>query len=110
MLILSRKPGDAIIIGGNIRVVVLANDGGGVRLGIDAPPSIAIVREEILKDITDENVRAGATPENMPFLDGLEPGKPDPGKKGVPGTPGRTTASSEDAAPTSGEGVGDEPA
>lgn len=75
MLILSRKPGDAIIIGGNIRVVVLANDGGGVRLGIDAPASVAIVREEILKDITDQNVRAGATRENMPFIDGLDPGK-----------------------------------
>ena len=109
MLILSRKPGDAIIIGGNIRVVVLANDGGGVRLGIDAPPSIAIVREEIVKDITDQNVRAGATPENMPFLDGLEPGKPDSGKKGT-GTSAKPASPGGAAAPASGDGVGDEPA
>jgi len=98
MLILSRKPGDAIIIGGNIRVVVLANDGGGVRLGIDAPASIAIVREEILKDITDQNVRAGATPENMPFLDGL-----DPGRKGGPKAEPKRGVSPKPVAPASGE-------
>lgn len=106
MLILSRKPGDAIIIGGNIRVVVLANDGGGVRLGIDAPPSIAIVREEILKDITDQNVRAGATPENMPFLDGL-----DPGKKGGARMQGKGDTSPEPVVPESSQSEeGDEPA
>lgn len=105
MLILSRKPGDAIIIGGNIRVVVLANDGGGVRLGIDAPPSIAIVREEIVKDITDENVRAGATPENMPFLDGL-----DPGRKGDARTPLKGGAPPRQARPGADDGVGEEPA
>lgn len=61
MLILSRRPGDAILIDGGIRVVVLANEGGSVRLGIDAPASVGIVREEIVVQITDENRRATAT-------------------------------------------------
>ena len=71
MLILSRKPGDAILIDGGIRVVVLACEGGGVRLGIEAPASVGILREEIVKDIADENVRAGATPDAKRFLDSL---------------------------------------
>jgi carbon storage regulator len=72
MLILSRKPGDAIIIDGGIRVVVLACDGGGVRLGIEAPRSVGIVREEIVQGITDENLRAGASPEQWEWLGRLE--------------------------------------
>lgn len=75
MLILSRKPGDAILIDGGIRVVVLACDGGGVRLGIEAPASVGIVREEIVQDIADENIRAGATPGHKAFLQSLKPGR-----------------------------------
>ena len=74
MLILGRKPGDAILIDGGIRVVVLACDGGGVRLGIEAPASVGILREELVRDITDENVRAGATPEHLSFLETLDSG------------------------------------
>lgn len=71
MLILSRKPGDAILIDGGIRVVVLASDNGGVRLGIEAPASVGIVREEIAQSIAKENVRAGATAESKTWLDAL---------------------------------------
>ena len=81
MLILSRKPGDAILIDGGIRVVVLAADSGGVRLGIEAPASIGIVREEIARGIADENVRAGAGPASKDWLDKLGPaadGAPEP--------------------------------
>ena len=78
MLILSRKPGDAILIEGGIRVVVLAVDGGGVRLGIEAPASVGIVREEIAHGIADENVRAGATPDARDWLRSLKKAEPDP--------------------------------
>jgi carbon storage regulator CsrA len=60
MLILGRKVGDSILIGDNIRVVVLANDRGGVRIGIEAPPDVTILRGEIVSDVTAENQRAGA--------------------------------------------------
>ena len=50
MLVLSRRPGDAILIDGGIRIVVLACDHRGVRIGIEAPTSIGIVREEIVTD------------------------------------------------------------
>ncbi len=73
MLILSRRPGDAILIDGGIRIVVLAADNGSVRLGIEAPGSVGIVREEIVNRIADENRRAGATPEDRSWIKGLEP-------------------------------------
>ena len=47
MLVLSRKPGDEIVIGGNIRVRVLEVCGNTVRLGLTAPREVAIRRGEI---------------------------------------------------------------
>jgi carbon storage regulator len=61
MLILGRKPGDSILIGDGIRIVVLACVRGGVRLGIEAPNDVTILRGEIVSDIAAENQRAGAT-------------------------------------------------
>jgi len=60
MLILGRKPGDSILIGDGIRVVVLACDRKGVRLGIEAPSDVTILRAEIVSDVTAENQRASA--------------------------------------------------
>lgn len=60
MLILGRKVGDSILIGDGIKVVVLACDRGGVRLGIDAPSDVTILRGEIVNDVAAENQRAGA--------------------------------------------------
>jgi carbon storage regulator len=60
MLILGRKVGDTILIGDGIRVVVLACDRKGVRLGIEAPADVHILRGEIVTDIAAENQRAGA--------------------------------------------------
>ena len=62
MLILGRRVGDAILIDGGIRIVVLAVDSRGVRLGIEAPRGIGVVREEIVLQIADENRRAAGQP------------------------------------------------
>ena len=78
MLILSRRPGDAIVIEGGIRVVVLACDKRGVRIGIEAPNSVSIVREEIVNQIAAENRRA-STPGNAP--DWLALGTKEPASK-----------------------------
>jgi carbon storage regulator len=75
MLILSRKPGDAILIGDGIRIVVVSNDRRGVRLGIEAPSDVTILREEIVEQIAEENRRANATPEGSEWLD-LVPVRP----------------------------------
>ena len=48
MLILSRKSGESITIGGNIQVRVLKVRGSQVQLGISAPPEIQVMRQEIV--------------------------------------------------------------
>lgn len=58
MLILGRRPGDTLIIDGGIRIVVLQCDRSGVRLGIEAPSDVTILRGEIVNQIADENKRA----------------------------------------------------
>jgi len=47
MLVLSRKLNETIVINGNIRVTVVGLRGNQVRLGIEAPESIAIFRQEL---------------------------------------------------------------
>jgi carbon storage regulator len=49
MLVLTRKEGERILIGENISVTVVRIAGGGVRLGVDAPPEVPVMRSE-LKD------------------------------------------------------------
>lgn len=58
MLILGRRVGDAILIDGDIRLVVLSCDKHGVKLGIDAPPTVKILRGEIATRVAEENQRA----------------------------------------------------
>jgi carbon storage regulator len=47
MLVLSRKIGEEIVIGGDIRVVVVSVLGGKVRIGISAPKDVAVDRQEV---------------------------------------------------------------
>ena len=62
MLILSRRPGEAIHIEGGIRVVVLASDSRGVRIGIEAPSHVGIFREEIVDRLADRSRGGADTP------------------------------------------------
>ncbi|MBC8868524.1 MAG: carbon storage regulator [Planctomycetes bacterium] len=47
MLVLSRKRGEEIVIDGQIKVTVLKVQGGRVRIGIDAPESVRVLRKEL---------------------------------------------------------------
>ncbi|MFI5309630.1 MAG: carbon storage regulator CsrA [Gemmatimonadales bacterium] len=58
MLILGRKTGESIVIDGGVRVVVLGVEGGSVRLGIEAPAEVRILRGEIIRSVEHENRRA----------------------------------------------------
>jgi carbon storage regulator len=60
MLILGRKPGDTILIEGGIRIVVVSCDRGGVRLGVEAPADLKILRGEIAEQVAEANRRATA--------------------------------------------------
>lgn len=47
MLILTRRPGETILIGKDVEVTVIGVHGGQVRIGIKAPPAVIVDREEI---------------------------------------------------------------
>ena len=49
MLVLRRKAGEAIVLNGTITIHVLAVEGERVKLGINAPPEVVIVRSELLE-------------------------------------------------------------
>ena len=51
MLVLTRKRGEQIVIGGTIRIEVLELKGGRVRLGVTAPRDVTIHRTEVLSAI-----------------------------------------------------------
>ena len=60
MLVLTRKIGEGIAIGPNIRVMVVEIQGGQVRLGIVAPPDVPVHRDEVYARILDENQPAAS--------------------------------------------------
>ncbi len=49
MLVLSRKVGERILLGEKIKITVVRVSGGGVRLGIEAPADVTVIREEVAK-------------------------------------------------------------
>ncbi len=60
MLVLTRKSGEGIRIGDDIRIVVVEVKENQVKLGIEAPLELAVHRDEIYKKIQQENIRAAA--------------------------------------------------
>jgi carbon storage regulator len=58
MLILTRKLGERIIIGGDILITLVDIKGSQVRIGIDAPSHLGVYRQEIIEKIKSENVRS----------------------------------------------------
>jgi len=69
MLILTRKINEAIRLGEDIRIVLVQIKGGQVRLGIECPPNVRVLREELYEIVRQENLNAlSATPEHLPSL------------------------------------------
>ncbi len=58
MLVLTRKKDEAIRIGDNIVIKIISCDKQGVRIGIEAPGDITILREELFLAVSEENVKA----------------------------------------------------
>ena len=58
MLVLTRKSGEGIRIGDNIRIVVVEVKENQVKIGIEAPLELTVHRDEIYKKIQQENIRA----------------------------------------------------
>lgn len=58
MLILTRRVGEAVVIGDNIEITVLGVKGGQVRLGVKAPREVSVHRDEIVERIRNEHSAA----------------------------------------------------
>jgi carbon storage regulator len=58
MLILSRKSGESIVIAGNIRVKVVRVEGEVVKIGVEAPASVPVHRQEVYEEIQKNNQQA----------------------------------------------------
>jgi carbon storage regulator len=60
MLILSRKPGETVVIDGRIRVKVIRVEGDVIKIGIEAPAEVSIHRQEVYDEIQRSNKEAAA--------------------------------------------------
>lgn len=58
MLVLTRKPGERVLIGDDIVITILDSRGDGIRIGIDAPRGVTIQRDEIVRAVSEANVAA----------------------------------------------------
>lgn len=66
MLIITRRRGEKIVLGDEVVIEVIEVSGSSVRIGIEAPRSLAVYREEIWQSIKDENAAAAMTePEQL---------------------------------------------
>ena len=93
MLVLSRRKDETIVIGEDIRVTIVDIRGDSVRLGITAPKSVPVYRQEIYEAIQRENLEAAqAKTEGLDAFKGFFPAKPGAtppapgGAKPAPGT------------------------
>ena len=71
MLVLTRKPGERLVIGDNIVVTVVDVKGDNIRIGIDAPREVKVYRGEIYDAIVAENRQAAAATGDLTGLDQL---------------------------------------
>ena len=74
MLVLSRKVDQTIVIQDNITIKILEISGDRVKIGINAPRSVVILRQELTEEIKKENLEAVAlaSPETRPVLPPLK--------------------------------------
>lgn len=61
MLVLSRKKGQAIMLGDNIEITIIDIQGDQVRIGINAPKNVTIYRKELFIEIQEENKKAASS-------------------------------------------------
>lgn len=60
MLVLSRKLEEKILIGKNIVISILEIDGSNVKIGIEAPKDISILRMEVFEKVQNENIASAS--------------------------------------------------
>lgn len=58
MLVITRKKGETLLIGDDIEITIVKLDDGNVKLAIDAPKNVKILRKELYREVIDENKNA----------------------------------------------------
>ncbi|ABR36405.1 carbon storage regulator CsrA [Clostridium beijerinckii] len=58
MLIITRKKGESLMIGDDIEITISKIDDGSVKIGINAPKNISILRKELYEEVMEENKQA----------------------------------------------------
>ncbi|RUS55572.1 carbon storage regulator [Kurthia sp. 3B1D] len=71
MLVLTRKPGETVMLGEDIQVKIVSVDGDQVKIGIEAPRALKIYRREVYEAIQQEN-EAALEASDLSVLDGWE--------------------------------------
>lgn len=66
MLIVSRREGEKLMIGDDVVVSIVEVAGGTVKLGVEAPRSVPVYREELWAAVRDENRAAAEAPATLP--------------------------------------------
>ena len=65
MLIITRKKGESLMIGDDIEIIISKIDDGSVKIGINAPRDIEILRKELYEEVEQENRAATKVDINM---------------------------------------------
>lgn len=78
MLVLSRRPGESIVLGNSIVVTILEVRGDQIRVGIDAPRDVQVHREEVFRQLESENAQAASNVDRARQLVTRMPGRPPP--------------------------------
>ena len=63
MLVLSRKAGEQVVIGGDITITMVQVRGGNVKIGVEAPPHVLVMRNELV--LGPEGSTCDAVPETL---------------------------------------------
>jgi carbon storage regulator len=58
MLVIGRKKGESLLIGEDVELTIIKIENGSVKIAINAPKEVVILRKELYKEVTDENQRA----------------------------------------------------
>lgn len=58
MLVISRKKGESLLIGDDIEITVIKLEDGSVKLGVNAPKEVTILRKELYEEVENENKNA----------------------------------------------------
>jgi carbon storage regulator len=72
MLILSRKTNEKIMIGDDISVTIIEIRGDQVKIGVEAPKTVKVFRQEVFEAIQSENRAAAKTPVNLEGLSNIK--------------------------------------